>query len=137
MIKHCEHNRSFRKAPEVVVVDDDATFLMFLGRLLAKSGFEQTWLFDDPKEASLFLSRNRTDVLITDYKMPEVTGLDLIRTHAHIPTRVVMSGSPRPPEGDQVHWLTKPFPFAALLRLLEESPSQIRKSILPSQSFRE
>ena len=64
----------------VVVVDDQATIISLLNRLLRAQGFEVTVL-SDPVAAAMELSRNPDDfdLLITDLTMPRMTGLELAR----------------------------------------------------------
>lgn len=65
---------------KIVVVDDNA-----LDRLLAKILINKYYpeddllLFDNPYSAFDYLTSNPFDILISDYEMPGITGLDLIR----------------------------------------------------------
>lgn len=62
----------------LLIVDDDEQILNVLARLLAEEGY-QISTASDPLTALNLLSASRFDLLITDYRMPEMTGLELIR----------------------------------------------------------
>jgi signal transduction histidine kinase/ActR/RegA family two-component response regulator len=80
----------------VLYLDDDEVMSIMVERLLQRSGYEVTCL-RDPMKAIQRLSRNPEafDVLVTDYNMPTLSGLDVVRELAGIrpglPT-VLMSG---------------------------------------------
>jgi len=62
----------------ILVVDDSPSTLEVLGRVLAADGYQ---VFTSPSvaEAIAVLDRTRVDLVITDLKMPKVSGLDLVR----------------------------------------------------------
>jgi len=62
----------------VLVVDDNATFLMQMKKFLSLKGFEVDTCAGG-KEAVEKLQRERYDVVILDLKMPDISGLDVIR----------------------------------------------------------
>lgn len=63
----------------IVIVDDEPKIRNGLLKLLsAHVGWEVTGAFEEAKEALKFLYENPVDVMITDIKMPELSGLDLI-----------------------------------------------------------
>lgn len=62
----------------LLIVDDDEQILKVLARLLAEEGYHVSTA-SDPLTALSLLRASPFDLLITDYRMPEMTGLELIR----------------------------------------------------------
>ncbi|MGM0578550.1 MAG: response regulator [Myxococcota bacterium] len=62
----------------ILVVDDDPTTLVAVASILRGEGYRVAEM-DDPMEASERIGQEPFDVLIADYKMPEVDGLGLVR----------------------------------------------------------
>lgn len=74
----------------VVIVDDDIFGLALLRTLVEKAGTVHVETFPDPLEALAWCRNNEMDVLITDYEMPGMNGLALVRAlRAHPRTRDV------------------------------------------------
>ncbi|MCG8479957.1 MAG: sigma-54 dependent transcriptional regulator, partial [Spirochaetales bacterium] len=61
----------------VCIVDDIIENARYVRRILVDY---ETHLFNDPREALEFVRANPIDILITDQKMPELTGIELVRT---------------------------------------------------------
>ena len=61
---------------KVLIVDDERDFAEALGFLLAHQGFAVDWAFDGD-EALVRLKQDKFDYVVTDYKMPSVTGQEL------------------------------------------------------------
>lgn len=67
------------RAPQVVViVDDDIFGLALLKKLVASMGHVEVHTYSDPREALDWCRSHDIDVLITDYEMPGVSGVDLV-----------------------------------------------------------
>lgn len=64
-----------------IVLVDDSPVDRLLAEILFKKFFPELEiiLFDNPKMAYNYLTTNSFDILITDYNMPNITGLDLIQ----------------------------------------------------------
>ncbi len=62
----------------VVVVDDERGILSALERLLRRDGFEVR-TFTSPDEALLHLERHDAHVVLADFKMPGMDGVELLR----------------------------------------------------------
>jgi PAS domain S-box-containing protein len=112
---------------DVLLVEDDASTLDVLGRLLVNMGHEVTRASQFGEAKSLMASRC-FDVLIADVGLPDGSGLELLRsTGARIPRRsVVLSGGAMASDvaasraaGFQVH-LIKPVSYQALREALVE-----------------
>lgn len=88
--------RRSRMQPNIVIVDDDPLQLTIMSLFLKKAGFERLSLFDSPVEALGYARRRAPDLVITDYNMPELTGVQLLRRlhdiYPDLPA-VVVSGS--------------------------------------------
>src|SRR5580704_15793725 len=61
----------------VLLVDDEVQILNSLGRLLRRRGFEVR-MTTSPRDALDLLRAAPADVVIADFKMPEMTGLELL-----------------------------------------------------------
>ncbi|MCA9450495.1 MAG: response regulator, partial [Candidatus Omnitrophica bacterium] len=63
---------------KILVVDDDKYIRQIMKRYLDREGF-QLELVEDGRQAIQLLESYRPDVVISDWMMPEVDGLDLCR----------------------------------------------------------
>ena len=81
----------------VLFVDDEEKVLASLKRGLLDEPYEKLFATSG-KEAIELLKQNEVHVIVTDMKMPEMTGLELLRIvkreYPHI-VRVVLSGYTR------------------------------------------
>lgn len=67
-------------AIRLILVDDHQIVLDGLRSLLDKDpSFDVMGAFSDPEKALAYLSVQTPDILLTDYSMPHMSGLDLIR----------------------------------------------------------
>lgn len=62
----------------VLAVDDSATMRRIIKNQLKQSGVEEVDEAANGREALTLLGRGRYDLLITDWNMPEMCGLDLV-----------------------------------------------------------
>lgn len=112
----------------IYVVDDEAMIITLIDAILAPEGYELK-LFRDPEECckEFAEARNKPDLIITDFAMGSVNGLELIerckKTHPGVKTMLV-SGTidenftrfaPVKPD----RFLAKPFESRKLLELVE------------------
>ena len=69
-----------RRQRKVLIVDDESTGRTILSKIIQQVeddiGVEA---FDNPLEALKWLDDNHPDLIITDYRMPEMNGIELIR----------------------------------------------------------
>ncbi|MDP2564321.1 response regulator [Pseudoalteromonas marina] len=65
----------------VLVVDDMSTMRRIVISLLVELGFKKELISeaDDGSTAIAFLEKNTVDFVVTDWNMPQVTGIDLLR----------------------------------------------------------
>jgi two-component system, OmpR family, response regulator ChvI len=76
--------------PHLLLVDDDDLFRESLGLNLVDEGYEVT-SFDNGREALAYLNGGSADVLLLDWRMPNLTGIDVLRQmrSAGIPIPVI------------------------------------------------
>ncbi|MBF0469322.1 MAG: response regulator [Desulfamplus sp.] len=79
--------------PHILIVDDEATFLASLERILHNTGYKIS-IAGNTSEALEILDSNTIDVVITDINMPGMSGLDLskITTNLYNADVIVMTG---------------------------------------------
>lgn len=61
----------------ILIIDDEKNYLLVLQTLLEDEGYTVTAL-SDPETALAFLQESEVDVVVTDMKMPRITGLDVL-----------------------------------------------------------
>ena len=65
---------------KIVVVDDEKIVTSTFKTLLVKvEGFSDAHFFNDPKDALEFLSTNKPDLVISDFLMPKMNGLEFLK----------------------------------------------------------
>lgn len=76
----------------ILIIDDEKNYLLILEALLSEAGYQVTTLLD-PETALAFLDESEVDVVITDMKMPKLTGQDVLehikKNYPHIPVLVM------------------------------------------------
>lgn len=65
------------KNAHILIIDDEKNYLLVLQTLLEDEGYTVTAL-SDPETALAFLQESEVDVVVTDMKMPRITGLDVL-----------------------------------------------------------
>ncbi|GFH62560.1 MAG: NtrC/AtoC/ZraR-like transcriptional regulator [Candidatus Desulfovibrio kirbyi] len=76
----------------LLVIDDEKNYLLVLQTLLEDEGYAVTSV-SDPEIALTFLSESEVDVVVTDMKMPRVSGREVLqhvkKNWAHIPVLIM------------------------------------------------
>ena len=76
----------------ILVLDDERNYLLLLETLLEDAGYGVTALHD-PELGLAFLEESEVDVVVTDMKMPKVSGRDVLehvkRNYPHIPVLIM------------------------------------------------
>ncbi|MDR1242518.1 MAG: sigma-54 dependent transcriptional regulator [Deltaproteobacteria bacterium] len=79
-------------ATHVLILDDEKNYLLVLQSMLADAGYMVTAI-NDPVMALDFLDESEVDVLVTDMKMPTLSGLQVLETmkknYPHVPVLVM------------------------------------------------
>ena len=65
---------------KVLVVDDFATMRRIVKNILVQLGFKNIVEADDGTSALEVLQKEKIDLIISDWNMPKMTGLDLLKT---------------------------------------------------------
>lgn len=69
-----------RRQRKVLIVDDESTGRTILTKIIQQVEDDiSVDAFDNPLEALSWLDNNHPDLIITDYRMPDINGIDLIR----------------------------------------------------------
>lgn len=103
------------RRPRVIIIDDDEAVRQLLGRFLSKRGYEVR-SFSDPSFCQIYKKHEGgcenhyacADVLITDYKMPNMSGMELLRQQCernckqHCHNKAVISGMLNKEEKDLI-----------------------------------
>ena len=79
----------------IVVVDDEKIVTSAFSTLLKVEGFTDAYFFNNPKDAIAFLKNNTPDIIISDFLMPEMNGLEfLTEAKKHHPevSRILLTG---------------------------------------------
>jgi two-component system response regulator ChvI len=64
--------------PHLLLVDDDDLFRKPLGLNLVDEGYEVS-SFDNGRDAFAYLNGGDADVMLLDWRMPNLTGIDVLR----------------------------------------------------------
>lgn len=84
---------------KIVLVDDNPINLAVLGSVCAKIESAEWVSFGDAEQSIAYLMVNPVDLIIVDYSMPRITGIELIKRlrasprHGHTPIIVLTSSS--------------------------------------------
>jgi len=116
---------------KILVVDDFSTMRRIIKNLLRDLGFQNITEADDGKTALPILQQGGIDFLVTDWNMPGMTGIDLVKhvratpELSHIPILMVTAEAKREQiiaaaQAGVNGYVVKPFTAAVLKEKLEK-----------------
>lgn len=111
----------------ILFVDDEPLILRAIERGVRRELFTCSFTHL-PKEAARILREETIDIIVTDYQMPEMSGLELLRLVHGAPTPLVkalLTSDPGPTlraelSGLGIEWIEKPWTLEALRERLRE-----------------
>jgi len=119
---------------KILLVDDNPNFLKYTDRFLTKKGYESVTA-PSGEAALLKLTEQSVNLIITDLKMPGMSGIDLIHKLREIKNStivLIITGYGTIPTAIEAlkagayDFLTKPYQAAELLTKLEEITEEIK-----------
>lgn len=111
---------------EIVLVDDEEQITELLKTFILFMPHESTiHTFNDSIVAREFIANNPVDMLITDYRMPNFNGLQLMESAPQQMRKVIMSGYVSDIAEEKLQKLNavffeKPVPLSALEKVISE-----------------
>lgn len=102
---------------QILIIDDEKNYLLILEAILEEEGYTVTAL-SDPAMAMTYLEESEVDVVITDMKMPGMTGQEVLehvrKDHPHIPVLIMtafgtIDRAVEAMKGGAFDYITKPF----------------------------
>ncbi len=115
--------------PKIMVIDDEKNYLILLETLLTDEGYE-VLTFSDPELALAFLDEDEVDVIITDVRMPNLSGQEVLeiikKKHPHIPVIIMtaygtVDGAVEAMKCGAFDYLNKPFSNDELLLTVQKA----------------
>ncbi|KHK01956.1 sigma-54-dependent transcriptional regulator [Desulfovibrio sp. TomC] len=131
---------------QILILDDEKNYLLILEAMLGDAGYAVTPL-DDPETGLAFLDESEVDVVITDMKMPKVTGQQVLehvkRNYPYIPVIIMtafgsIEGAVEAMRIGAFDYIAKPFANDELLLTVEKASrfaASQRENMLLRQSL--
>ncbi len=123
---------------QILVIDDEKNYLLILETILGEEGYEVTAL-NDPEMALGYLDESEVDVVITDMKMPGISGHQVLehvrKNYPHIPVLIMtaygsIDGAVEAMKCGAFDYISKPFSNDELLL-------SVKKAMMLSRSEQE
>ncbi|MCA8276799.1 EAL domain-containing protein [Burkholderia sp. AU30280] len=135
--EHCRQRELLHRT--LLVVDRDPAVLQTLRQALGRDGYDILGT-TDPADALDLLAQHRVGVIVSDFRMPNLSGIDLLqRVKALYPdiVRILLSGhgegqsiAATPGDGSVQKLLIKPWDVALLRTHIAESFKRFERSML-------
>ena len=115
----------------LLLIDDEKNYLLVLETLLVDAGYSVTAL-NDPETALAFLEESEVDVVLTDMKMPKISGREVLEkvksNWPHIPVLIMtafgtIEGAVEAMRYGAFNYITKPFSNDELLLSVQNAVS--------------
>lgn len=109
-----------------VVIDDEPPALILMREYIGKHpGLQLVQTFDDAIAASEFLRQHPVDLLFVDINMPDITGIDLVRSLSEKPMIIFTTAHKKFAldgfELDAIDYLLKPISFERFERAVQKA----------------
>ena len=121
--------------PKILIVDDDPASIALLKGILKRSCYEDVDAFLDSKKAQFSYREKNYDILITDLRMPGVSGFDILqemqKAHHHRPSIIVLTAESDPKAEEEAIRMgatkvfIKPYDVKELLQELDKQVAQL------------
>jgi len=123
------------------IVDDEPLALGILEDYVARVPFlECVGVFSNALEALAFIERGGVDLLLLDVNMPELTGLQLLRSLPHPPAVILTTAYSEYAlagyDHDVVDYLLKPIEFERFLKAVNKAHDLVRRAVGDDQRAR-
>ncbi|MCP5469096.1 MAG: sigma-54-dependent Fis family transcriptional regulator [Chlamydiales bacterium] len=119
---------------KILVVDDEPLMRKFLEEALKRKGYAVD-IAENGKEAFAHLLKNSYDLVITDMKMPDVTGLDVVRKTRELSPQTLslvmtahgtIENAVEAMQLGAFHYILKPFTFDSLEALIKKGKEHLQ-----------
>ena len=121
-----------------VIIDDEPLAVDVLETYVNKiGGMEIVAKCNNPLDAITILNKHQVDLVFLDIEMPNLTGLDLVKTIENIPQFIFTTAYPQHAlegfELDATDYLVKPIPFQRFLKAVSRAKEKyaLEQSIVP------
>ena len=113
----------------LLLIDDEKNYLLVLETLLTEAGYAVTAL-NDPETALAFLEESEVDIVITDMKMPRISGREVLervkKNWPHIPVLIMtafgsIESAVEAMRYGAFNYITKPFSNDELLLSIQNA----------------
>ncbi|QLA14742.1 sigma-54-dependent transcriptional regulator [Desulfolutivibrio sulfoxidireducens] len=131
---------------QILILDDEKNYLLILDAMLTDAGYAVTPL-DDPEMGLAYLEESEVDVVITDMKMPKITGQQVLefvkKNYAHVPVIIMtafgsIEGAVEAMRYGAFDYIAKPFANDELLLTVDKAArfaAAQRENIMLRQSL--
>ncbi len=118
----------------LLLIDDEKNYLLVLETLLTEAGYTVTAL-NDPETALAFLEESEVDIVITDMKMPRISGREVLervkKNWPHIPVLIMtafgsIESAVEAMRYGAFNYITKPFSNDELLLSIQNAAELAR-----------
>ena len=121
---------------KIFVVDDDKSIRWVLEKALTKNNYK-VFVYDDPKAMILDIENFKPDVIISDIRMPGMSGIDMLekikREYPKIPIIIMTAFSDLETTVSSLKkgaydYITKPFDINETVKLVEKASNNLRQA---------